>query len=142
MKQQMKKVLALLLAMVFLFGLTACGSSEKPAADADAEAGAVADAAADPIKIGVIMPLTGGSARLGELELGGIKYAVEYINDTLGGVQSLGGAKIELIIGDSTGVAEVGVSEAERLINKENVDGLIGTYNSGVASAVIPIAEK
>lgn len=145
MKQKMKKVMALLLAMMMLLGLAACGSKEAPAeapAETEKEAEAETPTEVDPVKIGVIMPLTGSSARMGELELGGIQYAVDHINNELGGIQALGGAKIELVIGDSTGVAEVGVSEAERMINNENVDGLIGTYNSGVASAVIPIAEK
>ena len=120
----MKKLLSLVLALMMVFGMVSFAHAE------------------DIIKIGVILPLTGGSARLGELQLGGIKYAVDYINNKQGGIQSLGGAKIELFIADSTGSAEVGVSEAERLINMEEVDGMLGTYNSGVAAAVVPVCEK
>ena len=54
----MKKLLSLVLALMMVFGMVSFAQAE------------------DVIKIGVILPLTGGSARLGELQLGGVKYAV------------------------------------------------------------------
>lgn len=121
----MKKILTTVLVLVLILGMCVYAHAEVTT-----------------VKIGVIEPLTGGSARNGEMQMGGINYAVEYVNETLGGIESLGGAKIELVVADSTGSAEVGASEAERLINSENVDAIIGTYNSGVAAAVVPICEK
>lgn len=118
------KFVALILSLVL--GLALIGCTKKTAV----------------VKIGVILPLTGSSARLGELQLGGVKYAVDYVNNKLGGIKSLNGAKIVLVIADSTGNAELGMSEAERLINSENIDGLIGTYNSSVCAAVVPVCEK
>jgi branched-chain amino acid transport system substrate-binding protein len=94
-----------------------------------------------PIKIGVILPLTGSLALSGQDLKAGYDYAVEEIN-ALGGIQSLGGARLELVYGDSTGDPSVGVRETQRLITEENVKLLTGTMQSGVILACMPVAEK
>jgi branched-chain amino acid transport system substrate-binding protein len=96
--------------------------------------------AADPVKIGSIHPLTGGLAGAGNRMDNGAKMAVEEIN-AAGGIASLGGAPLELVSADSTGAAEVGQSEAERLIG-DGVSAIIGTYQSAVTTNVAAIAER
>lgn len=96
--------------------------------------------AADEIMIGYIMPLTGPESPTGDISLKGAQFAVDKIN-AAGGIKSLGGRKLKLMLGDSEGKAEVGVSQTERLIRAGAV-GLQGTYQSGVAYPSTVVAER
>ena len=95
----------------------------------------------DTIKIGVLLPYSGGSAKNGELESLGIELYTELFNDN-GGVQSLGGAKIELVKADSTSVAEVGATEFQKLVEVEKVVAVLGPINSPVAAVTMPLADR
>ena len=88
--------------------------------------------AADPIKIGLQGPLTGGSSPMGVSMRDGAKLAVTEIN-AKGGL--LGGRQIELIERDDEAKNERGVQIAQELINKEKVVAALGYINSGVALA-------
>ena len=88
--------------------------------------------AADPIKIGLQGPLTGGSSPMGVSMRDGAKLAVTEIN-AKGGL--LGGRRIELIERDDEAKNERGVQIAQELINKEKVVAALGYINSGVALA-------
>ena len=70
--------------------------------------------AADPIKIGVSGPFTGGSSPMGVSMRDGVKLAAKEINAT-GGVL---GRQIELIERDDEAKNERGVQVAQELINK------------------------
>ena len=87
--------------------------------------------AADPIKIGLSGPLTGGSSSMGVSMRDGVKLAVDEINAG-GGVN---GRKIELIERDDEAKNERGVQIAQELINKEKVVATVGFINTGVALA-------
>ncbi|HHU22425.1 MAG TPA: ABC transporter substrate-binding protein, partial [Clostridiales bacterium] len=91
------------------------------------------------IKIGVLMPLSGATASPGAYQLEGIQMVVDYVNEN-GGIKSMNGAKIELVVSDTAGNVETGMTEIERLITVENVSALIGPYNSTVGAATAPIA--
>ena len=141
----MKKFLALILALVMALSLVACGGdkgeeAEKPDAPTQGEESAKPEG--ETYKVGVVLPMTGGSARNGELQYEGIKLFADYYNDVIGGIQSMNGMKIELVLADSAGDPATGASEAERLINNEKVDALMGPYNSSVGAVMQPIAEK
>ena len=139
----MKKLLALILATIMTLSLVACGGGkeEKPAENSTKEP-ATEQTGESIVKIGVMLPFSGGSAATGELQMRGIQMYTDRINES-GGIKSLGGAKIELVKADTTGSPEVGVTEMERLI-AENSDlaAIIGPYQSGVGAATVPIAEK
>ena len=51
------------------------------------------------VKIGCVLPLSGGSAAVGNQTRSGVIAAVEQIN-TAGGVKSMGGAKLQAVFGD------------------------------------------
>ena len=125
----MKKFLALLLALAMMFSLVACGASktEEPANDGEAT---------DTIKIGALLPLSGSFATSGNTLKTSLEYAVDMINNEFGGIQNLGGAKLEIVYGDTQADPEVAVTEFERLINKEKVDILVGGHNTGVANTL------
>ena len=87
--------------------------------------------AADPIKIGVSGPFTGGSAPMGVSMRDGVKLAVAEIN-AKGGVL---GRSLLLIERDDEAKNERGVQIAQELINKEKVAATVGYINTGVALA-------
>ena len=87
--------------------------------------------AADPIKIGLTGPFTGGSASMGVSMRDGVKLAVDEINKA-GGVL---GRPILLVERDDEAKNEVGVQIAQELINKEQVVATMGFINTGGALA-------
>ncbi|AMM25469.1 amino acid ABC transporter substrate-binding protein [Variovorax sp. PAMC 28711] len=87
--------------------------------------------AADPIKIGVDGPFTGGSSSMGVSMRDGVRLAAEEINKS-GGVM---GRQIQLVERDDEGKNERGVQIAQEFINKEKVVAVVGYINTGVALA-------
>src|SRR5258708_38246613 len=85
--------------------------------------------AADEIKIGLEIPLSPpGDPTAGQLIRRGADLAVEYVNNTMGGV--LGGKKIALAVQDSQGRTESGVAGYRRLVTEEKVVGVTGFFHS------------
>jgi len=102
------------------------------------------------VRIGAVYPLTGPMAAAGTDIRNGILLAVDIINDehdldiplaSLIGIESLNGAKLKVIFGDSQGSALLGRSETERLIDEENVVAVIGSYQSVVTAEASQAAE-
>lgn len=94
--------------------------------------------AADGIKVGVLLPLTGAQAKFGEIEKRSYEMAAEEIN-AKGGVN---GKKIELLFEDDTGKPDVGRSGIEKLISREKVPVITGGYSSSVTAAAAPVAQQ
>ncbi|VAX24690.1 High-affinity leucine-specific transport system, periplasmic binding protein LivK (TC 3.A.1.4.1) [hydrothermal vent metagenome] len=92
--------------------------------------------AADPIKVGILLPITGKHAKFGEIEKLSFEMAVAEINKK-GGVN---GRQIKLIIEDTTGKPDVGRSAAEKLISQDRVVMLGGGYSSSVTAATAGVA--
>lgn len=108
----------------------------KEAADAAEEAGS--ELTGEPIKIGTIYAMSGGSAAIGTNILRGIDFAVEEIN-AAGGVD---GRPLEVVRGDHAGDAATGRSEAERLITQEKVDVMMGCHMSVVTEVVAQVCQQ
>ncbi len=87
--------------------------------------------AAEPIKIGVSGPFTGGSSPMGLSMRDGVRLATEEINKA-GGVL---GRKIQLIERDDEAKNERGVQVTQELISREKVVADVGYINTGVALA-------
>ena len=87
--------------------------------------------AADPIKIGVSGPFTGGSSSMGVSMRDGVKLAITEINKA-GGVL---GRQLVAVERDDEARNELGVQIAQELINKEHVAATVGFINTGVALA-------
>jgi len=102
---------------------------------------ASAAAAAEEVRVGLVAPMTGPAAKFGQIQKSTLTMAMEKVNNG-GGIKSLGGAKIRLIIGDSRGEADIGVTETERLITREKVHAIIGAFQSGVAFPASAVAER
>ncbi|MBW2478863.1 MAG: ABC transporter substrate-binding protein [Deltaproteobacteria bacterium] len=97
-------------------------------------------AAPPAIKIGSVQPATGPLSVIGVGQRRGNQLAVDYVN-AKGGIKSMDGAKLELVLGDSESKPEVGRSEADRLI-KAGVKVMTGPFQSGVALAISTLCEQ
>jgi branched-chain amino acid transport system substrate-binding protein len=87
--------------------------------------------AADPIKIGLSGPYTGGSSPMGVSMRDGVKLAAAEIN-AKGGIL---GRQIQLIERDDEAKNERGVQVTQELISKEKVVAALGYINTGVSLA-------
>jgi branched-chain amino acid transport system substrate-binding protein len=94
--------------------------------------------AAEPIKIGIILPLTGGQAAFGEIEKNSFIMAFNEIQKA-GGVK---GEKIELLFEDDTGKPDIARAAAEKLISKDKVVMLGGGYGSSETRAIAGVAQQ
>ncbi len=112
---RLRSMVAALAAGVAVFGLAVSGAAY----------------AADPIKIGLTGPFTGGSSSMGVSMRDGVKLAVDEVNKA-GGVL---GRPLQLVERDDEAKNEVGVQIAQELINKEGVVATLGYINTGVALA-------
>jgi branched-chain amino acid transport system substrate-binding protein len=97
-----------------------------------------AQAQGAPIRIGVVTPLTGTYAGIGQQVKWGIDLAIKEINDK-GGIM---GRKVEAIYEDEEANPNVAVQKAEKLFQVSKVDFLTGTVNSGSTLAVGQVAER
>lgn len=92
------------------------------------------------VKIGAIHPVTGPLAEVGQLQRTSSQIAVDAIN-AAGGIKSMGGAKLELLTGDTESKPEVARSVTERLIN-EGAVMVMGGFHSGHIMAMVPVAQQ
>ena len=91
-----------------------------------------------PIRIGVVTPLSGTYAGIGQQVKWGLDLAARQIN-AAGGVA---GRPLELIYEDEEANPAVAVQKAEKLFQVNKVDFLTGTVNSGATLAVGQVAER
>ncbi len=94
--------------------------------------------AAEALRIGTILSVSGPAAFLGQDMKDGIQLAVEEINDA-GGIE---GRKIDWVFYDLQSQTQQAITEARRLISNDTVDMIVGGGNmSGIALAIAPMAE-
>lgn len=99
-------------------------------------------AAADPVRIGYLIPLSGSAAAsIGKDMSRATHLAIKHINEA-GGIKSMGGAKLELVEVDTRGDPKVAITETERLITREKTPVLLGAFQSGVTFPATAVAEK
>ena len=95
-------------------------------------------AAGADLKIGFTLSLTGGTDDYGKAARMGAQLALKEYNDN-GGYQ---GQKVEAVIYDDETKPAKGVENVTRLITRDKVFAIVGPINSGVALAIIDIAQK
>ncbi|MDH5557454.1 MAG: ABC transporter substrate-binding protein [Alphaproteobacteria bacterium] len=94
--------------------------------------------AAETVKIGSFLAVTGGASFLGDPEKKALEMYVATVNAN-GGVD---GRQIELVLYDSGGDAKKAAGFVKRLINDDKVDIILGGSTTGETMAVIPLVEK
>lgn len=92
----------------------------------------------EPVKLGVMLPLSGPAALAGTSILEGIQFAADE-NNANGGVL---GRQVKLFIEDDEGSATKGVTAVRKLIEQDGVAAINGTYVSGVALAATKVARE
>src|SRR3974390_1995017 len=98
---------------------------------------AIVSGQTEKIKIGHLTPLTGFLGALGAYAQLGIRMAQEEINKS-GGVM---GREIDIISEDSVNPA-TGATKAQRMLDQDKVDFLMGEINSAVALTIMQVAER
>lgn len=116
-----KMVFAVALMLIMAFAVSACSSGGSSGGD-------------DVIKIGIFEPLTGANAAGGQMELEGIKVAHSVVGEVLG-------KKIVLVEMDNKSDDVEAVTAAEKLVNSEKVDIVVGSWGSSVCIAAGPTFE-
>lgn len=111
----MKKVLAIVLVVAMMFGMTACSGSGS-----------------DTIKIGVIAPLTGDVAVYGNA----VNDAVKLYTDKVNADGGIDGKQIELVVYDDKGDATEAVNAYNKLVSSDQVLAIIGDVTSTPTIAV------
>ncbi len=94
--------------------------------------------AAEPIKIGSILAVTGGASFLGDPEKKVLELYVDKINKQ-GGVL---GRQIELIVYDAGGAADKAATFTKRLIESDEVDVIVGGSTTAATMAAVPLVER
>jgi len=90
------------------------------------------------VKLGMIDPVTGVYAAVALSEVAGAKVAVEDINSK-GGVL---GREVELLVEDSANNVGTGVQKARKLIDRDQVNCIIGDVNSAIALAIAGVTSE
>ena len=93
------------------------------------------------VNVGVIMPLSGANAQFGINSRNGIELVADEIN-AAGGIKALGGAKINLIVADSTSTPTTAGTVAQRLITQNDVTAILGAFASSLTLAISEVTER
>ncbi|MBC7951934.1 MAG: ABC transporter substrate-binding protein [Rhodospirillaceae bacterium] len=93
--------------------------------------------AADSVKIGAFLSVTGPASFLGEPEKKTLEMYVDRLNKD-GGIQ---GKKIELVVYDDAGAPDKAATFAKRLIQNDSVDLIVGGTTTGTSMAAIKVVE-
>ncbi|MBK1812632.1 ABC transporter substrate-binding protein [Clostridium sp. YIM B02505] len=126
----MKRKLAIIISAVLAVGTVLSSCQVEKVSDSKSSGGG-----SDTIKIGVFEPLTGANAGGGELEVEGIKLANKLYPE-------VNGKKIELVIVDNKSDKVEASNAASRLVEKEKVTAIIGSWGSSLSMAAGDIVKK
>jgi branched-chain amino acid transport system substrate-binding protein len=101
-----------------------------------------ASAQTSEVKVAVIAPFSGPWARQGDLMLKGAQMAVDDIN-ARGGIKSLGGAKMKIVVIDAGDSIEKAKNAAQRMVTQEtDIVGCTGAWLSSFTLAVTEVTER
>lgn len=126
----MKKIGFVILTLLLIVSLSGCGGDKKTTDGGKANS-------QEKLKIGVILPLSGNLALLGNEIFDAVNIAADFTNKK-GGIN---GRQIQIERADAPD-PNAGSSQANRLVNTENIKLVVGTYASGIAAASIPVVMR
>jgi len=128
----MKKRISILLVFLFVVMAFMAGCSSNTTNDVKEEN---AQTKENVIRIGVFEPMTGANAAGGEMEYEGIKLANKLYPE-------VNGMKVELVLADNKSDKVEAANAATMLIDKENVNAIIGSWGSSFSIAAGPIVQE
>ena len=92
----------------------------------------------EPVRVGLILPLTGGSSDMGNSARIGAQIAIDEVNEVGGFL----GRRFGLIIRDDKANPDAGLAAANDLVLKEKVLATLGFCNTGVAAKELEVFQK
>ena len=110
------------------------------AASAVLAAPAILRAQPASVKLGILQPVTGALAQDGDLGRLGAQIAIDEINAS-GGIAGMGGAKLEMVFGDSRSTPDGGTQEVERM-QADGVCAVVGGFASPICLAASQAASR
>jgi branched-chain amino acid transport system substrate-binding protein len=151
-KRRALQVGLLLLSMILIFALAACGGGSETATKPEEKASTDtkdttksedtqkkdSEEPKEPIKIGVLTTKTGILEAYGNQMLKGFYIGLDYATN---GTREINGHPIEVIEKDTQTDPQVAVQKATELFEDEKIDILVGSASSGDTLAVLPLAE-
>lgn len=93
------------------------------------------------VKVGLLAPLTGVSASWGQRSYWGFQLAAQFLNEA-GGIKSMNGAKVKVVVADTESKPEVAGIQAEKLIADKEILMLSGTNQSAAGMVATQVAER
>lgn len=123
----MKKVLALVLAVLMIVSMCACSSIKK-------------EATVETIKIGLAFPMSGTAAMAGKYST----HGADVLKEELGGKITVGDKEypVEFVTMDTEGSEEKTTNVYQKLIEEEKVIAIVGPDSSKCMLAAAPIAQN
>ena len=129
--------------MLAVSAMAGC-SSQKPSSDPSGASASVQNGGetTEKVKIAIFTNLTGASASDGEYARRAFEIVEEMMNDKMGGIQSLGGAKIELVYHDMMSDNTMIKTVVEKGLSDPDVAFAVGAMGSGYTMAAVPAISK
>ncbi|HYD71210.1 ABC transporter substrate-binding protein [Azospirillum sp.] len=93
------------------------------------------------VRIGVVQPMSGSLASYGQESQPVLQYMVDRINAE-GGIRSMGGAKLQLVLADDAGKPALTAAEGRRLMAEEKVPLVVGSLFTNHLMALSPVADE
>jgi branched-chain amino acid transport system substrate-binding protein len=93
-------------------------------------------AQAKPLKLGVLLPLSGPFEALGNYTREGLELYLKEHND------QLGGRRVDIVYGDDTNNPAVGLTQLRRMVEQDHVDLLFGPVAANVGAAAVPFVNQ
>lgn len=101
----------------------------------------VAGAQPKAVNVGVILPLSGANAQFGIASKQGIELVADELN-AAGGLKGLGGAKVNLVVADSTSAPANAATVAQRMIGENDCCAILGAFASTLTLAIQEVTER
>lgn len=134
----MKKFLAILLAVLMIFSIAACGSTEPEGKDPSETPSEGETASEGDVVIGVLQDITGVTSTLGKMVEEGAKWAADEIN-AAGGIN---GRQIKVVTYDTKADVQEAINAFNRMCTTDKVSAIIGPPVANIAIAIAPISEQ
>jgi len=149
MKDNKFRYVLMSLAVIFVLATGACTAAAPAATAVVAPATTAAVEPAAPtavalpaeIVVGVVQPLTGPFAVFGKEGQIGAELAIKHINEA-GGIKSMGGIQIRLVVEDAGGTADSAKLATESMISKNHPVAILGEYISRFVMAASEVTDR
>ncbi|MBA4421134.1 MAG: hypothetical protein C0391_08290 [Anaerolinea sp.] len=128
------KVTTIYVSLIVIFVLVVGACTPAPAAPAAVKL-------PDEIVVGVVQPLTGPFAVFGKEGQIGAELAIKHINEA-GGIKSMGGLKLKVVVEDAGGTADSAKLATESMISKNHPVAILGEYISRFVMAASEVTDR